>query len=349
MDNNVLASKYFNDIVDEIKAIGFKKGAKYIPANQYIVAFDNLKKNYNIRAMLRVIFDAYEKIMPLLDSKTQGKLYLERERLNCLSEYTLEPDNVIKLDHVFRPIYMQTLPIRPRRLTRYIDFNQGVDARLITPENMKKLAETNIRPLRIAFDNWKSHKVYEYAVNCAVKANIKHLSNYMLYNFNDEPKELWQRLNLNLELCEKFKDQGVSIYSFPMKYHPIKDQMYFHNREYIGEHWNRKYIRAVQAVLNSTKGKIGCGKTFFEEAFGSNLEEFQKILLMPESFIIYRFNYKETLTTEWWNKWENLTKQQRVSACNIIYNNQFTDTIISKIRSPVVREILRYYQIKKDH
>jgi hypothetical protein len=182
-----------------------------------------------------------------------------------------------------------------------------------------------------------------------VKADIKHLSNYMLYNFNDEPKELWQRLNFNLELCEKFQDQGVSIYSFPMKYHPIKDQMYFRNREYVGTHWNRKYIRAVQAVLNSTKGKIGRGKTFFEEAFGSNLEEFQKILLMPESFIIYRFNYKENLTAEWWDKWQNLTKQQQNSACNIIYNNQFADNIISKMRSPAVREILRYYQIKKDH
>ncbi|MDR0744623.1 MAG: hypothetical protein LBE97_01565, partial [Holosporales bacterium] len=275
MDNNVLASKYFNDIIDEIKAVGFKRGAKYTPTDRYNVAFDNLKKRYNIRAMLRVIFDVYEQTMSLLDPKTQGKLYLERERFNCLSVYTLEPDNVIRLDQIFRPIYMQTLPIQHRRLTRHIDFNQGVDARLITPENMKKLAEINIRPLRIAFDNWRSHKVYEYAVECAVKAGIKHLSNYMLYNFNDEPKELWQRLNLNLELCEKFQDQGVSIYSFPMKYHPIKDQMYFRNREYIGTHWNRKYIRAVQAVLNSTKGKIGRGKTFFEEAFGSNLEEFQ--------------------------------------------------------------------------
>jgi hypothetical protein len=348
IDNNVLASKCFNDIIDEIKAVGFKKGAKYTPADRYSVAFDNLKKNYNVRAMLRVIFDVYEQTMPLLDPKVQGRLYLERERRNCLSVYTLEPDNIIKLDYVFRPIYMQTLPIQQRCLSRYIDFNQGVDARLITPENMKKLAEINIRPLRIAFDNWRSHKVYESAVECAVKAGIKHLSNYMLYNFNDEPGELWQRLNLNLELCEKFQDQGVSIYSFPMKYHPIKDPMYFRNREYIGKHWNRKYIRAVQAVLNSTKGKIGRGKTFFEEAFGSNLEEFQKILLMPETFIIYRFNYKENLTAEWWYKWQNLTKQQRGSACDIIYNNQFTDTIILGVRSLAVREILRYYQIKKD-
>ena len=70
-----------------------------------------------------------------------------------------------------------------------------------------------------------------------------------------------------------------------MKYHPISDPEYFKNRDYLGEHWNRKFIRAVQAVLNSTKGKIGNGVEFFEEAFGriwTNFIKFcgcQKLLL----------------------------------------------------------------------
>ena len=82
------------------------------------------------------------------------------------------------------------------------------------------------------------------------------LSNYLLYNFEDEPKELYYRMRLNVDLCEEL---GVTIYSFPMKYHPISDPAYFKNRDYLGERWNRKFIRAVQAVLNSTKGKIGKG------------------------------------------------------------------------------------------
>ena len=63
-----------------------------------------------------------------------------------------------------------------------------------------------------------------------------------------------------------------------MKYHPINDKDFFKNRDFIGEHWNRKFIRAVQAVLNSTKGKIGRGTEFFEEAFGRDIDEFMKIL-----------------------------------------------------------------------
>ena len=36
-------------------------------------------------------------------------------------------------------------------------------------------------------------------------------------------------------------------------------------RDYSGEHWNRKFIRAVQAVLNSTKGKIGKALNFLKK------------------------------------------------------------------------------------
>ena len=32
-------------------------------------------------------------------------------------------------------------------------------------------------------------------------------------------------------------------------------------------------------------------KTFFEEAFGCDVDEFRKILWMPEAMIIYRYKY----------------------------------------------------------
>ena len=118
-----------------------------------------------------------------------------------------------------------------------------------------------------------------FRVEDVYKRQIKNLSNYLLYNFEDKPEELYYRLRMNVDLCEEL---GASIYSFPMKYHPINDKEFFMNRDYIGKYWNRKFIRAVQAVLNSTKGKIGRGVSFFEEAFGRNVDEFMKILWMPE-------------------------------------------------------------------
>ena len=104
-------------------------------------------------------------------------------------------------------------------------------------------------------------------------------------NFKDKPEDLYHRLRINVDLCEEL---DVDIYSFPMKYHPINGE-HSHDRDYVGENWNRKYIRAVQAILNATKGKIGRGKSFFERAFGRTEEEYMEMLLMPETFIIFRF------------------------------------------------------------
>ena len=151
---------------------------------------------------------------------------------------------------------------------RYVDFNQGVDARLFTPEKVKLLSRIAIRPLRIAFDNIKTEAKYTEALRMSVAHGLKDFSNYLLYNFDDHPDDLYNRLKINVDLSDEL---GVSIYSFPMKYHPIRktddmEEDYSHNRDYIGKHWNRKYIRAIQAVLNSTKGKIGRGKSFFEKA-----------------------------------------------------------------------------------
>lgn len=83
-----------------------------------------------------------------------------------------------------------------------------------------------------------------------------------------------------LNFCEKY---NIDIYSFPMKFHPIFGD-YHLNRDYLGEHWNRKFIRAVQVILNATKGKIRKGKSFFYKAFGQNEEEFHKLLYMPEKY-----------------------------------------------------------------
>ena len=73
-------------------------------------------------------------------------------------------------------------------IKRIVDFNQGIDARLINNQNMAKLAEINISPLRIAFDHWEQKDIYEKAIRTAVAHGITNLSNYMLYNFRDKPE-----------------------------------------------------------------------------------------------------------------------------------------------------------------
>ncbi len=132
-----------------------------------------------------------------------------------------------------------------------------------------------------------------------------------------------------------------------MKYHPIDDPDFFDNRGYIGKHWNRKFIRSIQAVLNSTKGKIGRGKPFFEEAFGKDIERFHKILWMPEALMIHRFKYKDNLTVEWWDKYNRLDMSQLEKLQSIVAANLFDETTMTTGDS-AVDDVLKYYQIPRD-
>ena len=119
--------------------------------------------------------------------------------------------------------------------------------------------------------------------------------------------ELYWRLRLNVALCEEL---DVPIYSFPMKYHPIKDPKYFSNRDFLGEHWCRKYIRFVQLVLNSTMGKVGRGKTFFFKAFGESTVDFREMLLMPEYMIRFRLDCEAAgVTARWKDALHKLSKE----------------------------------------
>ena len=360
MDNNVFASNCFEQIIDEIKDCGFGKGATYIPPNEYDVAIKNLKVGNNLRAYTKKIIKLYDEIAEKLSEDEAGEFYLRREERGLLYAETATYDEICTFDETIRPLYDKLFHKSKR--VRYIDFNQGLDARLATDKRMKKLSEINIRPLRIAFDHYEQSEVYISAVKKAAKYGIMELSNYLLYNFEDEPKELYYRMRINVDLCEEL---GVTIYSFPMKYHPINDPEYFKNRDYLGKHWNRKFIRAVQAVLNSTKGKIGKGIEFFEEAFGRDLDEFYKILWMPETFIIYRRKYDKKLrerladryknhssedcdlANEWWTKFCSLPAEKLEIAKSIISLNKFKEGDYDCTDKEIL-DVLSYYSITRD-
>ena len=343
LDNNVLASKCYDRIIDEIKACGFQKGATYMPPNQYEIAIQNLKDGYNDRAYVRKCIRLYKELTEKLPLEEKTELYLRLEQAACLHYETATKEEILKLDEFVAPLFKKHFK-HTKKVKRIVDFNQGIDARLINDQNMAKLAEINISPLRIAFDHWEQKDIYEKAVRTAVAHGITNLSNYMLYNFRDKPEHLYYRMKLNVDLCDEL---GANIYSFPMKYHPINDPDFFMNRDYIGEHWNRKFIRAIQAVLNSTKGKVGKGKHFFEEAFGADEHRFWTILWMPETFIIYRFMFKENLAEEWEEKFWSLPTEELEKVKSVVAVNKFKDLDFSKY-SKEARDVLQYYMVTRD-
>ena len=356
MDNNVLASENLKDIIDDIVASGFGKGAKFVQPDMLEISIRNLQNGVNDRAYIRksqaLIAEFYQKLKPMKgDESYEVYKVMARYHINKLA--TTKKENLIAAYEEIKDIYKRHQHPVPR--ARYVDFNQGVDARLFTEEIVELLSRIAIRPLRIAFDDIKTFPSYNKAIRMSAAAGLKDFSNYLLYNFVDKPLDLYQRLRINVELCDEL---NVNIYSFPMKYHPIRKgkddaEDLSHNRDYIGKHWNRKYIRAIQAILNSTKGKVGKGITFFLEAFGNDETEYMELLEMPETFILYRFynkwkDEKGSMGTDHWRQcWSHcmntLAEDEKQLVLDIIHTNTFYKEELEAVTSADALKLLNFY------
>ena len=186
---------------------------------------------------------------------------------------------------------------------RRVDFNQGIDARILCkdPMYLREMSTIAIKPLRIAFDHIGVRKPYDMSIRYAADAGLTDLSNYMLYNFHDTPEDLYQRMHLNIELNEEL---NIRIYSFPMRYQPVN----LKDRSHIGKNWNKYYLRSMQIILQATHGIVSGAPQFFRRAFGDTPEEYKELLMQPHHY---------TFNREWFEKldgrarWEEYKVEMR--------------------------------------
>jgi hypothetical protein len=170
---------------------------------------------------------------------------------------------------------------------RRVDFNQGVDARILCKDKvyLRELSTICLKPLRIAFDHIGLKRPYEQAIRFAHEFGLTELSNYMLYNFHDSPADLFERMRLNVALNEEL---SIRIWSFPMRFQPTD----LPNRSHVGEKWSRYQLRSMQLILQATHGVVSGAPVFFKRAFGDSYEDFENILLRPHHFIFNRDWYE---------------------------------------------------------
>ncbi len=200
---------------------------------------------------------------------------------------------------------------------RRVDFNQGVDARILTKDRMylREMSTICLKPLRIAFDNIGYRKVYEQSIRFAHEFGLNELSNYMLYNFQDTPADLYARMRLNIDLNEEL---GTRIFSFPMRYQPtdLKD------RSHIGAHWNRLFLRSMQTILQATHGIVSGSPDYFRRAFGESPEAFSELLSRPERFLFNRTWYEElggkAEFVQYQAEWKALSETERKEVIDLI-------------------------------
>ena len=121
-----------------------------------------------------------------------------------------------------------------------------------------------------------------------------------------------------------------------MEYAPIS----YTNRDFVGEYWNKYYLRSVKAILNVSHGVFGGDRSFFERAFGKSIDEYYQILSMPKDLITYR-NYFEKIgiTQEWKKLFNELSEIERKQLMKLVSDG------ISKSSNKKINKILPFYKI----
>ena len=352
-----------------------KNGANFLPIDEMIPDYNILPQihyeypahdayfGYASRGCIRKCafcgvpkLEGAQKDMPPISKLVQGinELYGEKKDLILM-------DNNVTAAPKFKEIIaeIRDLGFTPnaklnrdgRSFKRRVDFNQGVDGRLLAknPELLRELATICISPLRIAFDHWGVRKPYEASIRDAAQNGLISLSNYMLYNFHDDPTDLYRRLALNIELNQEL---GIRIWSFPMRYQPIT----LKDRSFVGKRWNRYFLRSMQVILQATHGVVSGKPDFFNYAFGDSVDNFMLLLATPHEFIFNREYYfkKEgrPVLDEFYAHWFKLNESEQAELINLLsgpeeqkglkprlYGVPLTDTSINK----KIRDTLRFY------
>jgi len=127
MDNNVLASPNFAEIIQEIKDMGFYKGAVFVEPNQLDIAYRNLLAGINDKGYTLRIYRLLSAFIPRLKGDIANEFHAILLEHNLLKAGGVTKENIIKAYAKIAPIYEMYRDKTPRK--RFVDFNQGTDAR----------------------------------------------------------------------------------------------------------------------------------------------------------------------------------------------------------------------------
>ncbi|MBA7596810.1 hypothetical protein ES703_03800 [subsurface metagenome] len=156
-----------------------------------------------------------------------------------------------------------------------VDFNQGIDARLITEAVAREFQGLKLQPIRMAYDTPSQKAPLERAASLLAEAGFdrRRMLIYLMYNYEDTPEEFLGRLREVLDL---------GLVAYPMRYEPIgaydAEGNPLSKNSFISEYWSAEQLemlaRARRVIgyggafppYEGLKKKIGNARTF-EEAF----------------------------------------------------------------------------------
>ena len=163
-----------------------------------------------------------------------------------------------------------------------VDFNQGIDARLIDDEKARMIADLRTSLIRTAFDNLYEKKAIVNAVKFFSQSGIRRrkIFIYALYNFysekhpSDIPATFFERIKLIADL---------GCVSYPMRYEPLTS---LEKNRFVSPLWTNEQL----TMIVKARRIIGYGGAF--PPYTGLVEKFEKADSFEEAFSVYPLKQK---------------------------------------------------------
>lgn len=114
-----------------------------------------------------------------------------------------------------------------------VDFNQGLDPRLLTDYHAERLVELNLKVIRLSWDDVGLESQFMSAYDELRRVGVpkKKIRVYVLIGFEDTPTDALYRLE---------KVRGLGVWPFPMRYQPLDAAR---RNEYVAPGWTERKLR----------------------------------------------------------------------------------------------------------
>lgn len=164
-----------------------------------------------------------------------------------------------------------------------VDFNQGIDARLIDDEKARMIADLRTSLIRTAFDNLHEKKAILNAVEFFSQSGIRRrkIFIYALYNFysenypSDIPRTFFERI-------KQIADLGCV--SYPMRYEPLTS---LKKNQFVSPLWTSEQL----TMIVKARRIIGYGGAF--PPYKGLVKKFEKADSFEEAFSVYPLKEKD--------------------------------------------------------
>jgi len=135
-----------------------------------------------------------------------------------------------------------------KELELEVDFNQGLDARLMTTEIAMKLRQLKIKFIRLAYDTKEIREDLKHCIDLlkTIGFSGKRIIVYCLHNFSDSPDDFLDRIRDLLEW---------NVAAYPMRYEPLEPRL---KNTFVSSNWTAEELD----MIAKARRVIGFGGAF---------------------------------------------------------------------------------------